>query len=41
LRVDLKVLKCVYLVPVMLIEVPDKVADQTPSRKEGKDYLKN
>jgi translation initiation factor 3 subunit C len=33
LHVDLTVLKCVYLVSAMLIEVPDMVADQTLSPK--------
>ena len=31
LHVDLTVLKCVYLVSAMLVEVPDMVADQTLS----------
>jgi len=39
LHVDLRVLKCVYVVPVMLIEVPDKESDQTMLCKEGKDYF--
>ena len=33
LHIDLKVLKCAHLMSAMLIEVPEKVADHTQSRK--------